>query len=83
MKNDTLNLVLNIALAILVVVALYGGYRTLSMTYKVRALNETAGHANSILTRTQGLLNELTALNQHSPNPELTRILQSLPNNHH
>lgn len=76
MKSDSLNTVLNIVLAVFVLLAVSCAYLTLSRTAKVRSLNAAAGQAQNLLMKTQTLLNELNAYNQHTPNPELTRLLQ-------
>ena len=84
MKSDSLNMVLNIVLAVFVLLASSCAYLTLSRTQKVRSLNQTAGTCNALLVKTQNLLNDLNAYNQHSPNPELTRVLsgfQAKPGN--
>ena len=76
MKSDSLNTVLNIVLAVFVLLAVSCAYLSLSRTAKVRTLNQAAGQAQSLLMKTQTLLNELNVYNQHTPNPELTRLLQ-------
>ncbi|MGA3283159.1 MAG: hypothetical protein ABSD57_01705 [Verrucomicrobiota bacterium] len=78
MKCETTNTVLTYVLGVLALLGVIFALQTIFRTREYRSLTGQATQANSVLMRFQSLANDTLAFNQRNPNPELTRILQSI-----
>jgi uncharacterized YccA/Bax inhibitor family protein len=78
MKNDTTTIVLNFALAALVILGVMCAILTVTRTRELRQLTINATVANTALTRAQALANDVAAYNATVKDPNLTRILQAI-----
>jgi hypothetical protein len=78
MKCGMTNTILTFALGVLAVAGVILVLRTVIQTRELRAMTIQAAGENGYLNQAQLLLNDVTAYNQKSPSPELTKILQSV-----
>jgi len=78
MKCETTNAVLTYALGILALLGVIFALQTINHTREYSRLTVQAAQANNAFMRIQALANDVQAYNQKNPNPELTRILQSV-----
>jgi hypothetical protein len=78
MKCETTNTVLTFVLGVLALLGVIFALQTIFRTREYRSLNFQAAVANNTFMRIQALANDAQAYNQKSPNPELTRIIQSV-----
>jgi secreted Zn-dependent insulinase-like peptidase len=78
MKCETTNTVLTFVLGVLALLGVIFALQTIFRTREYRSLTMQAAVANSTFMRVQALANDAQAYNQKSPNPELTRIIQSV-----
>jgi hypothetical protein len=78
MKCETTNTVLTFVLGVLALLGVIFALQTIFRTREYRSLTMQAAVANNTFMRVQALANDAQAYNQKSPNPELTRIIQSV-----
>jgi len=78
MKCETMNTVLTYILGVLALLGVIFALQTIFRTREYRSLTIQATIANNAFVRVQSLANDAMAFNQKNPNPELTRILQSI-----
>ena len=78
MKCETTNSVLTYVLGVLALLGVIFALQTIFRTRELRSLQLQATFDNTKLMQVQALANEAYAYNQKNPNPELTRIIQSI-----
>ena len=78
MKSDSINTVLNLTLAVLVVMGVVFALLTIFRVREYRSVSMQANFANNALMKIQALANDTAAYNQTKQDPSLTRLLQSL-----
>ncbi|MGA9450482.1 MAG: hypothetical protein WBW41_03955 [Verrucomicrobiia bacterium] len=78
MKCETTNTVLTFVLGALALLGVMFALQTIFRTREYNTLTGQANAANGAFMRVQSLANDVQAYNQKNPNPDLTRILQSV-----
>ena len=78
MKSDTTTLVLNFALAVLVILGVLFAVLAMNRTRELRALSSLASFAQTAMIRAQALANDTAAYNATAKSPELTKILTAI-----
>ena len=78
MKNDNMTTALNLVLAVLVILGVIFALQTIFRTRELRTLQIQATQARSYSMAVEGLANDTIAFYQKNPNPDLTRILQTI-----
>jgi hypothetical protein len=78
MRSNGANWILTALLGIFAILSVVFALRTVFLTREFRALSVQATFANNSLLQVQQLARDVAAYNQKSPNPGLTRLLQSV-----
>jgi hypothetical protein len=78
MKCETTDTVLKFVLAALVILAVIFALQTMFRTRELRSLNLQATMANNNVLRVRSLYNDSLIYSQKNPDPDLTRILQTV-----
>jgi len=86
MKSDTTTTVLTFVLGVLILLDVIFAWQSVMYTRQFRLLQFQALQDQATMTQLQQraqqldpLIKDVVAFNQKNPNPELTRILQSVP----
>jgi hypothetical protein len=78
MNSGLLNSALTFVLGVLVVLGVIFALQTINRTRETRGLQVEVAAINNSYMRLQALAADVNAYNQKTPNPDLTRILQSV-----
>jgi hypothetical protein len=78
MKCETTDTVLKFVLAVLVILAVIFALQTMFRTRELRSLNLEATMANNYVVQIRSLYNDSLIYSQRNPDPDLTRILQTV-----
>ncbi|MGD1088870.1 MAG: hypothetical protein ABR955_09125 [Verrucomicrobiota bacterium] len=78
MKCETTDTVLKFVLAVLVILAVIFALQTMFRTRELRSLNLEATMANNYVQQIRSLYNDSLIYSQRNPDPDLTRILQTV-----
>jgi hypothetical protein len=78
MKSNEVNWILTALLGIFAILSIIFALRAVFLTREFRTLSVQATAANNSLLQVQQLARDVAAYNQKSPNPGLTRLLQSV-----
>ena len=77
MKCDSTNCILTFVLGVLAVAGVIFALQTIFLTRDFRQTTADATLANTGLLQAQALANDVALYNQKTPDPQLTKILQS------